>query len=75
MARVGFSFVNVGDVVDVAYLGASRNANDAYVINNLTVVECDAERVRFNDDTEVYRFNKRWSYGSSAEPARIVKLH
>ena len=75
MARVGFSFVNVGDVVDVAYLGSKQAGNDAYVIDNLTVVECDSERVLFDDDTEVYRFNKRWSYGSSAEPARIVKLH
>lgn len=75
MARIGFSFVNVGDVVDVAYLGSKRHGNEAYTITNLTVVEKDSERVVFDDNTEVYRFNKRWSYGSSAEPARIHKLH
>lgn len=75
MARIGFSFLNVGDKVDVAYLNSRRAVNDAYIVNDLTVVERDAERVLFDDDTEVYRFNKRWSYGTSADPARIVKLH
>ena len=75
MARIGFSFLNVGDKVDVAYLGSRRAGNDAYIVNDLTVVDRDAERVLFDDDTEVYRFNKRWTYGTSAEPARIVKLH
>ena len=75
MARIGFSFLNVGDKVDVAYLSSRRAGTDAYIVNDLTVVERDAERVLFDDDTEVYRFNKRWSYGTSADPARIVKLH
>lgn len=75
MARIGFSYLNVGDTVDVAYMGSKRAGNDAYIITNLTVVEKDSERILFDDNTEVYRFNKRWSYGSSAEPARIYNLH
>lgn len=75
MARIGFSFLNVGNKVDVAYLGSRRTGNEAYIVNDLTVVDRDTERVLFDDDTEVYRFNKRWTYGTSAEPARIVKLH
>lgn len=75
MARIGFSFLNVGDKVDVAYLGSRRAGNDAYIVTDLTVVEKDTENVTFDDNTEVYRFNKRWCYGSSAEPARIHKLH
>ena len=71
MAR-SFFHVEVGDEVDILFRGSKSLGNEPYTLENLTVQEATRERVRFSDGVEIYRFEGKWCYGTSAETASLV---
>lgn len=68
-----------GDVVTGVFHGDKGLGNEPYTLKNLSVldVNLDDGRVKFAEDDstftfEIYKFNGRWTYGSSASRFSIA---
>lgn len=76
---MNFRNVRVGDVVDVRFNGSRMIGNEPYILEKLTVLDVTDDEIEFAEvsGTEfgIYFFENRWRYGTSAEVAKLLKIH
>lgn len=70
-----FRSLQVGNVVDIEFKGSSALGNEGHVSTRQNVTKVTDDAVEFDNDYEIYFFNKRWRYGSSAEVAKLLQVH
>jgi len=73
---MSFRTLSAGDVVDVRFNGSKTYGNDPYTMTNLKVVDKNSDTITLRSDSEgefeLYFFENRWRYGTSAEVAKLL---
>jgi hypothetical protein len=68
--------LKAGETVNLQFHGSKRFGNDPYQDEHVFVGfegEGDDKRAVFEGGFEAYRYNGRWSYGTSAEKLSVAK--
>lgn len=75
---MNFRNLTAGQTIDVRFNGSRVNGNDPYEMNDLKVVSIDSETITLDSpeisEFELYFFESRWRYGSSAEVAKLLAV-
>lgn len=76
---MNFRKLSAGDTVDIRFNGSRVYGNDPYEMQNLRVVNTTSDTITLDSLTEgefdVYFFENRWRYGSSAEVAKLLAVY
>jgi len=76
---MNFRKLSANDVIDVRFNGSRQLGNEPYELEKLTVLNVTENEIELAevDGTEfgLYFFENRWRYGSSAEVAKLLKVH
>lgn len=75
--RRSISSLKFGETVDLRFNGSKQFGNDPYSLTGLVFKGFteDGNRATFSDDgsiLEVYKFDRRWRYGTSAETLTLL---
>lgn len=76
---MSFRKLSTGDTVDVRFNGSREYGNDAYELKNLRVMSTTSDTITLGSDTDgefdIYFYENRWRYGSSAEVAKLLAVY
>lgn len=70
------SSLRAGDTVSILFKGSKSLGNEPYTLTDLAVQEVGSDRITLQDGNgsfEIYKYGKRWAYGTSAEPLSILE--
>lgn len=76
---MNFRKLSTNDVIDVRFNGSRAMGNSGYELEKLTVINTTEDSIELAEvdgtEFELYFFENRWRYGSSAEVAKLLKVH